>query len=56
VLKPSVTTVHAGNYPDSRVVKLRTGKGRESALTKAFIQFVLFERGKEIVTQTGFTP
>lgn len=55
-VEPSVTTVHQGSYPYSRVVKLHTGKDRESALTKAFIQFVLSERGKEIVAQTGFTP
>lgn len=55
-VEPSVTTVHQGNYPYSRVVKLHTGKGRESVATKAFIQFVQSERGKEIVAQTGFTP
>jgi phosphate transport system substrate-binding protein len=55
-VEPSVTTVHAGNYPYSRVVKLHTGKDRESALTRAFIQFVLSERGKAIVAETGFTP
>lgn len=55
-VEPSVTTVHAGNYPYSRVVKLHTGKGRESAATKAFIQFVQSERGQAIVAETGFTP
>jgi phosphate transport system substrate-binding protein len=55
-VEPSVTTVHAGNYPYSRVVKLHTGKGRETAATKAFIQFVQSERGKAIVAETGFTP
>jgi len=55
-VEPSVTTVHAGNYPYSRVVKLHTGKGRESTATKAFIQFVQSERGKAIVAETGFTP
>jgi phosphate transport system substrate-binding protein len=55
-VEPSVTTVHQGNYPYSRVVKLHTGKGRESAATKAFIQFVQSERGKAIVAETGFTP
>lgn len=55
-IEPSVTTVHAGNYPYSRVVKLHTNKARESALTKNFIQFILSDKGKAIVTQTGFTP
>lgn len=55
-VEPSVTTVHAGNYPYSRVVKLHTNKARESALTKAFLQFILSEKGKAIVTETGFTP
>jgi hypothetical protein len=40
-----VTTVHEGNHPDFRVVKLHTGKCRESAATKAFIQCVPSERG-----------
>lgn len=55
-VEPSVTTVHAGNYPYSRVVRLHTNKARESALAKAFVQFVVSEKGKEIVRQTGFTP
>lgn len=55
-VEPSVTTVHEGNYPYSRVVKLHTGKDRESALTKSFLQFVQSERGKAIVAETGFTP
>lgn len=55
-IEPSVTTVHAGNYPYSRVVRLHTNKARESALAKAFLQFVLSEKGKAIVQQTGFTP
>lgn len=55
-VEASISTVHQGNYPYSRVVKLHTSKGRESAATKAFIQFVQSERGKEIVAQTGFTP
>lgn len=55
-IEPSVTTVHQGNYPYSRVVKLHTGKGRESAATRDFVQFVLSDKGKAIVRQTGFTP
>lgn len=55
-VEPSVTTVHQGNYPYSRVVKLYTAKGRESDHTKAFIQFIQSASGKEIVTLTGFTP
>lgn len=55
-VEPSVTTVHAGNYPYSRVVKLYSNKARESALTKNFVQFILSDKGKAIVTETGFTP
>ena len=55
-VEPSVTTVHQGNYPYSRVVKLYTAKGRETDHTKAFIQYIQSAAGKEIVTLTGFTP
>lgn len=55
-VEPSVTTVHAGNYPYSRVVRLHTNKARESELTKQFVKFVQSAPAKEILTQTGFTP
>jgi phosphate transport system substrate-binding protein len=55
-IEPSVNTVHKGDYPYSRVVKLHTAKGRESDQTKAFLKFVQSERGKTIVAQSGFTP
>lgn len=55
-IEPSITTVHAGNYPYSRIVRLHTTKTRESDATKEFIKFVQSERGKAIVAETGFTP
>jgi phosphate transport system substrate-binding protein len=55
-VEPSVAAVHAGNYPYARVVRLHTNKARESALTRAFVQFVTSEAGKEIVRQAGFAP
>ena len=55
-IEASASSVHKGDYPYSRVVKLHTAKGRESAQTKAFVQFIQSERGKAIVAQAGFTP
>jgi len=53
---PSPANVNSGKYPYARTLRFYTNKGRESQATKDFIQFVLSQRGQEIVAQMGFTP
>lgn len=53
---PSPANVNSGKYPYARTLRFYTAKGRESQATKDFIQFVLSQRGQEIVAQMGFTP
>jgi phosphate transport system substrate-binding protein len=55
-IEPSTVTVNSGRYPYARVLRLYTNKNKESQATKDFIQFILSQRGQEIVAQMGFTP
>jgi phosphate transport system substrate-binding protein len=55
-VEPSTAMVNSGKYPYARVLRLYTNKNKESQATKDFIQFILSQRGQEIVAQMGFTP
>lgn len=55
-VSPTEQTVDSGQYPYARGLRLYTSKGRESAVTKAFLEFVNSERGQAIVRQMGYTP
>jgi phosphate transport system substrate-binding protein len=52
---PTAQTVNSTQYPYERVLRLYTSKGRESDVTRAFLDFVLSARGQEIVAQAGYT-
>jgi phosphate transport system substrate-binding protein len=53
---PTIGSVGEGKYPYARVLQLYTNKGKEDASAKEFIDFVLSEKGQQIVAQTGNVP
>ena len=55
-VEPSSANVNTGKYPYARTLRFYTNKARESQATKDFIEFVLSQRGQEIVARMGFTP
>jgi phosphate transport system substrate-binding protein len=52
---PTAQTVNSAQYPYERVLRLYTSKGKESDVTRAFLDFVLSARGQEVVAQAGCT-
>ena len=52
---PTAQTVTSAQYPYERVLRLYTSKGKESDVTRAFLDFVLSARGQEVVAQAGYT-
>ena len=55
-IAPSRATVQKGEYPYSRLLRLYTDKARESAATKAFIDFIQSEKGQKLVDEMGYVP
>lgn len=55
-VQPDVATVHKGEYPYTRSLHLYTSKGNETPATTDFIQFVLSNRGQEVVARLGDVP
>src|ERR1051325_1039720 len=53
---PSTATVNEGKYPYARVLHFYTDKGKEEAAAKEFIDFVLSQKGQEVVSKTGNVP
>ncbi len=53
---PDVTSVNKGEYPYTRALHLYTSKGKETPATTDFIQFVLSNRGQEVVARLGDVP
>lgn len=53
---PAITTVNDGKYPYARVLHFYANKGNEEPAAKEFIDFVLSQKGQEIVSQTGNVP
>lgn len=54
-IAPTAQTVTSAQYPYERVLRLYTSKGKESDVTRAFLDFVLSARGQEVVAQAGYT-
>lgn len=52
---PSLETIRSGEYPLTRPLYLITN-GQPSAEAQVFIDFILSERGREIVKKNGYLP
>ncbi|HUK83437.1 MAG TPA: phosphate ABC transporter substrate-binding protein [Verrucomicrobiae bacterium] len=52
----TAATVNQGQYPYARVLHLYTDKAKESQPAHDFIEFVVSERGQQILDQMGFVP
>lgn len=55
-IAPTVATVNEGKYPYARVLHFYTNKGKEDPAAKEFIDFVLSQKGQQIVSETGNVP
>jgi len=53
---PTVTNINNGKYPYARPLRFYTNRARESKATRAFIEFVLSNRGQALLTRLGYTP
>ena len=53
---PTVESVHKGQYPYARVLRLYTDKATETPLAHSFIEFVQSSGGQKILDQMGFSP
>jgi len=53
---PSAQAVEEGRYPYARMLRLYTNAGRESAMAKRFIQFVLSQSGQALLEEIGYVP
>jgi phosphate transport system substrate-binding protein len=54
-VSPTLDNIKNGTYPLSRPLYMYTN-GEPTGLTKEFIDFVLSEKGQEIVTNEGYIP
>jgi phosphate transport system substrate-binding protein len=54
-IEPSIDTVKDGSYPISRDLYIYSA-GELTGIGKAFIDFVLSEKGQEIGLEEGFVP
>jgi phosphate transport system substrate-binding protein len=55
-VQPDAAAVNKGQYPYTRALHLYTSKGKETAATTDFIQFILSARGQEVVARLGDVP
>jgi ABC-type phosphate transport system substrate-binding protein len=55
-VEPTAAMVNAGKYPYTRGLHFYTRKGRETAETLAFVQYVQSARGQAILSQMGVVP
>jgi phosphate transport system substrate-binding protein len=55
-IAPTTESVHKGDYPYARVLRLYTNKLKESQPAQDFIQYVLSTEGQQVVTRLGYVP
>jgi phosphate transport system substrate-binding protein len=53
-ISPTRETVNKGEYPYARVLRLYTNKAKETPVTRHFIDFILSEKGKQVMTDMGY--
>jgi phosphate transport system substrate-binding protein len=53
---PTAAAVNEGKYPYTRALHLYTNKAKETADTRAFVEFVMSSRGQAILDEMGFVP
>jgi len=54
-VSPTAESILSGAYPLSRSLYFYT-KGEPSGLTKEFIDFVMSEKGQNLVREVGYIP